>query len=47
MSPYFVSLYPPNLRGKDNPHDKFRIAPDNPLYGSNHLYNAIAKAARE
>lgn len=47
MSPYFVSLYPPSLRGKDNPHDKFRIAPDNPLYGSNHLYKAIAEMARE
>lgn len=47
MSPYFLSLYPASLRSKDNPHDKFRIAPDNLVYGSNQLYTAITHMARD
>lgn len=47
VSPYFISILPDSLRAKDNPHDKFRIAPDNSSYGSNHLYDAIGAVARE
>ncbi len=45
MSPYFMTLLPAELRQPGNPHDKFRVAPDNPVYGSNHLYQAIVQAA--
>jgi len=47
MSPYFISLFPATLRHKNNPHDKFRIAPDNPKYGSDQLYRAMAQMARQ
>ncbi|MBK9441170.1 MAG: beta-galactosidase [Comamonadaceae bacterium] len=45
MSPYFMTLLPAELREPGNPHDKFRVAPDNPVYGSNYLYQAIIHAA--
>ncbi|MDP2000881.1 MAG: hypothetical protein Q8K22_15000 [Rhodoferax sp.] len=47
VSPYFMSIVPAKFRGEVNPHDRFRIAPENPSYGSNHFYEAIVEAARE
>lgn len=47
VSPYFMTLFPDRFRLEVNPHDKFRISPDNPAYGSHHLYQAIVDAARE
>ena len=47
ITPYFMSIVPAKFRGDVNPHDKFRIAPENPSYGSNHFYEAIVDAARE
>ncbi len=47
MSPYFISIVPASLRTKGNPHDKFLLAPDNAAYGSNHLYRAIERSARD
>lgn len=47
MTPYFMTLFPAKLRSKDNPHDKFRIAPDNSDYGSNYLYKAIQRLAKD
>ncbi|GAB4397024.1 MAG: hypothetical protein OHK0048_03880 [Rhodoferax sp.] len=45
--PYFMTLYPDALIAKNNPHDAFRIAPDNPRYGSNRLYAAIRELVRQ
>lgn len=47
VSPYFMTLFPDQFRREVNPHDKFRIDPGNPDYGSQHLYQAIVDAARE
>lgn len=47
MTPYFMSLVPEKFRGAGNPHDRFRIAPDNKDYGSNYLFSAIAEVARD
>jgi hypothetical protein len=47
VTPYFVSMAPDKFRAKYNAHDKFRIAPDNPDYGSNQLYKAIVELAKE
>ena len=43
VSPYFISMVPEKLRGKDNAHNKFRIAPENRDYGSDYLYHGIVK----
>jgi len=43
VSPYFLSMKPDKFRGNGNAHDKFRIAPENRDYGSDHLHRAIIK----
>lgn len=43
VSPYFISMVPEKFRGTGNAHNKFRIAPENPDYGSDFLYKAIVK----
>lgn len=46
VTPYFLSLAPDKYRSSTNDHDKFRLSPDNPLFGSNHLYQAIVDLAK-
>jgi hypothetical protein len=47
ITPYFLSMAPDKYRQPPTAHDKFRIAPNNPSYGSNHLYQAIVDLAKE
>jgi hypothetical protein len=47
VSPYFLSVEHEKFRDTSNAHNKFRLAPDNPDYGSNQLYRAIGEFAKE
>jgi hypothetical protein len=47
VSPYFVSMSPRHFTPGSMEHEKFRVAPDNPHYGSDHFYKAIQKLAAE
>lgn len=47
VSPYFLSVEHEKFRDVSNAHNKFRLAPDNLDYGSNHLYRAISEFAKE
>lgn len=47
VTPYFVSMAPDRYRNPANAHDKFRVAPDNPAYGSDHFYRAIVDIAKD
>jgi hypothetical protein len=47
VTPYFISMAPDKFRSPNNDHDKFRVAPDNPAYGSDHFYRAIVDAAKD
>jgi hypothetical protein len=47
VTPYFISMAPDRYRNPGNAHDKFRVAPDNPAYGSDHFYRAIVDLAKD
>ena len=47
VSPYFLSMIPDKYRNPPNAHDKFRLSPDNPDYGSQHLYQAMVQSATQ
>jgi hypothetical protein len=47
VTPYFLSMAPDRHRNPANAHDKFRVAPDNPAYGSDHFYRAIVEIAKD
>lgn len=40
LAPYYVSLIEDHY-GHDPAHDQFRVAPDNPAYGSDHYFEAL------
>ncbi len=47
VTPYFISMAPDRYRNPANAHDKFRVSPDNPAYGSDHFYRAIVDIAKD
>ena len=47
VSPYFLSMAPDKYRDNPNPHDKFRLSPDNKDYGSDYLYRAMTNMAKK
>ena len=47
VSPYFLSIAPDKFRRQGDSHDKFRLAPGNPDYGSDKFYQAIVDLAKD
>ncbi|XVJ69549.1 MAG: hypothetical protein HEQ39_07725 [Rhizobacter sp.] len=47
VTPYFMSMAPDRYRNPADTHNKFRISPDNPAYGSDHFYRAIVDIAKD
>lgn len=46
VSPYFLSTAPDKFHSNHDAHNKFRVSPSNPEYGSDHFYRAIQSIAK-
>lgn len=47
ITPYFISLAPDKYRSRETANNRFRISPDNRDFGSNLLYDAIRRIAKD